>query len=185
MLFRGGFFPGQPRIGSAISAIDIALWDIQGKALGVPVYQLLGGLVRDKVVCYPHNQAPGTGPMSQALVESCQRTIAEGWKFVRWGLPERGRRAGAAAAVRLALKQMEAVRTAVGDEIEICFDVHTRLDLPDAVQLCRASEPFRPFFMEDPLRSENPHSYHRLRQQTRRADRGRRAVRRQVGVPRD
>ena len=55
MLFRGGFFPGGKIVCSAISAIDIALWDIQGKALGVPVYQLLGGLARDKVVCYPHN----------------------------------------------------------------------------------------------------------------------------------
>ena len=68
--------------------------------------------------------------------------------------------------MRACPRQFEAVRKALGDEIEICFDVHTRLDLPDAVQLCRASEAFQPFFMEDPLRSENPHSYHRLRQQT-------------------
>jgi galactonate dehydratase len=61
---------------------------------------------------------------------------------------------------------MAAVRAAVGEEIGICFDVHTRLDVADAVRLCRASEEFQPFFMEDALRSENPHSYHRLRQQT-------------------
>ena len=59
LLFRGGFFPANRVIGSAISAIDIALWDIQGKALGVPIYKLLGGLVRDRVVCYPHNQVTG------------------------------------------------------------------------------------------------------------------------------
>ena len=61
VLFRGGFFPANRVLCSAISAIDIALWDIQGKALGVPVFRLLGGLSRDKVVCYPHAQTPGEG----------------------------------------------------------------------------------------------------------------------------
>ena len=59
VLFRGGFFPAQRILASAISAIDIALWDIKGKALGVPIYELLGGRVRDKVVCYPHNVGHG------------------------------------------------------------------------------------------------------------------------------
>jgi L-alanine-DL-glutamate epimerase-like enolase superfamily enzyme len=165
-LFRGGFFPANRVLGSAISAIDIALWDILGKSLNVPVYQLLGGLVRDKVPCYPHNQTPGDKDEVEALVENCQKSVAEGWKFVRWGLPQQGDVLEPRHAVRLALKQMEAVRNAVGEDIGICFDVHTRLDLADAVGLCRASEQFQPFFMEDALRSENPHQYHRLRQQT-------------------
>ena len=166
VLFRGGFFPANRVLSSAISAIDIALWDIQGKALGVPIYQLLGGLVRDRVVCYPHNQVAGDPSDVSRLVESCKRTTDEGWKFVRWGLPEDGGVLEPSSAVPQALRQMEAVRTALGDAIDICFDVHTRLDLPDAVRLCRASEPYHPFFMEDALRSENPGPYHRLRQQT-------------------
>jgi galactonate dehydratase len=85
---------------------------------------------------------------------------------VRWGLPQDGDLLEPTRAVPLALKQMAAVRSAIGDEIGICFDVHTRLDLPDAVRLCRESEALHPFFMEDALRSENPGSYHRLRQQT-------------------
>jgi hypothetical protein len=113
LLFRGGFFPANRVIGSAISAIDIALWDIQGKALGVPIYKLLGGLVRDRVVCYPHNQVPGDAPDVQGLVESCQRTTQEGWKFVRWGLPAEGDVLEPRRAVRLALAQMEAVRNAL------------------------------------------------------------------------
>jgi galactonate dehydratase len=64
------------------------------------------------------------------------------------------------------LEQFRAVREAVGDDIEICFDVHTRLDLPDAVTLCREAEQFRPFFVEDPLRSENPDSFKTLRPRT-------------------
>jgi galactonate dehydratase len=161
MLFRGGFFPAQRILTSAISAIDMALWDIKGKALNRPIYDLLGGRVRDKVVCYPHNVGHGTE--IAPLVESCLQTKEEGWKFVRWGLPQEGDLLEPSRAVRTAVKQFQAVREAVGDEIEICFDVHTRLDLPDAVRLCREVEPFRPFFMEDPLRSENPDSFKTLR----------------------
>jgi galactonate dehydratase len=165
-LSRGGFFPANRVLGSAISAIDIALWDIQGKARGVPIYQLLGGLTRDRLACYPHNQSAGHSPDVSGLVESCLKSKAEGWKYVRWGLPEENQILEPRQAVRTALRQMEAVRDAVGDDIGICFDVHTRLDLPDAVQLCRESEALHPFFMEDALRSENPAGYHRLRQHT-------------------
>lgn len=164
LLFRGGFFPAQRILTAAISAIDIALWDIKGKALGVPIYELLGGRVRDKVVCYPHNvgHPMEVGP----LVESCLQTKAEGWKFVRWGLPNDGEILEPRPAVRMAIKQFQAVREAVGDEIEMTFDVHTRLDLPDTLWLCQEVEPFRPFFIEDPLRSENPDSFKTLRPRT-------------------
>jgi galactonate dehydratase len=164
-LFRGGFFPAQNVLTSAISAIDIALWDIKGKALNVPIYELLGGRVRDKVVCYPHNA--GHALEVAPLVESCLQTKAEGWKFVRWGLPQDGHILEPRQAVLAAIKQFQAVREAVGDEVEICFDVHTRLDLPDALWLCSEVEAFRPFFIEDPLRSENPDSFKTLRPRTR------------------
>lgn len=167
-LFRGGFFPANRVIGSAISAIDIALWDIAGKALNVPTYRLFGGLVRDRVVCYPHAQASdGDADPISRLVESCQRHVAEGWKFLRWHLPPQpGDVLEPRVAVRDVLRQLAAVRAAVGDDVELCLDIHTRLDLPDAVRLCRESEQYRPFFMEDPLRAENPHLYRRLREQT-------------------
>ena len=162
-LFRGGFFPAERVLTSALAAIDLALWDIRGKALGVPVYDLLGGRVRDRVVCYTHNAEHGIEP----LVESCLQTKEEGWKFVRWGLPEQGEGLlEPRQAVRTALKQFQAVREAVGEEIEIVFDAHTRLDLPEALWLCREVEPFHPFFIEDPLRSENPDSFRTLRTRT-------------------
>jgi galactonate dehydratase len=161
-LFRGGFFPAQRILTAAISAIDVALWDIKGKALSVPIYDLLGGRVRDRVVCYPHNG----GATVLDLVESCLRSVEEGWKFVRWGLPEEDGLLEPRQAVRKAIQEFQAVREAVGEEIEITFDVHTRLDLPDAVTLCREVEAFHPFFMEDPLRSENPDSFKTLRPRT-------------------
>jgi L-alanine-DL-glutamate epimerase-like enolase superfamily enzyme len=165
MLFRGGFFPAQRILTSAISAIDIALWDIKGKALNLPVYDLLGGKVREKVICYPHNSGHGTD--TAALVDSCLQTKAEGWKFVRWGMPQEDEILEPSRAVRFAIKQFEAVRNAVGEDIEITFDVHTRIDLPEAVLLCHEVEPYRPYFIEDPLRSENPNSFKTLRARTR------------------
>ncbi len=164
VMFRGGFFPGGVVQSAAVSAVDIALWDIKGKALNVPVYELLGGRTRDKVVCYPHN---GGGTLD-ALVESCRQTYEAGWKFVRLSLADR---TGTGAfeprrAVQFGIEEVRAVREALGDDLNILFDVHTRLDPADSLEFCNKVEPYNPFFIEDPLRSENPASLRRLRQQT-------------------
>lgn len=162
-LFRGGFFPAQRILTAAIAAIDIALWDIKGKALGVPVYELLGGRVRDKVLTYNHNG----GETIEQLVESCQKSVEDGWKVLRWGLAhQKGSIIEPRQAVRRAIKEFEAVREAVGDEIEIAIDVHTRVNLPEAVLLCREVEQYRPYFIEDPLRVESSQSYQQLRNRT-------------------
>ena len=163
LLYRGGFFPAGQILTAAIAAIDIALWDIKGKALGVPVYELLGGRVRDKVLTYNHVH----GDSVEEIVARCHTAVDEGWKCIRWGIQY-----GAddiiepRVAVREGIEQWEAVRAAVGDDIELCYDIHTRLSVPDAIRFCREVEPYRPFFVEDPLRSENPDSYKRLRPQT-------------------
>jgi L-alanine-DL-glutamate epimerase-like enolase superfamily enzyme len=163
MLFRGGFFPAQRILTAAISAIDIALWDIKGKALGVPIYELLGGLVRDRVLTYNHNN---TATIDK-LVKQCQQSVTEGWKVLRMGLPEKG---GGLITPResvfAAREGFEAVRAAVGNEIELCIDVHTRLNPADALWLCNELAPFRPYFVEDPLRVENPQTYRNLRTRT-------------------
>ncbi|MGI8554293.1 MAG: galactonate dehydratase [Dehalococcoidia bacterium] len=162
VMSRGGFFPAVGPMAAALSAIDIALWDIRGKALGVPVYDLLGGLSRDRVICYPHNNESGVEP----LVESARRTWEEGWKFVRWGLPPEGDLLEPRQAIRTAVEQFDALRAALGDEVELCMDVHTRLDPSDAITLLRAVEAYRPFFMEDPVRSEEMQALKRVRAQT-------------------
>jgi galactonate dehydratase len=145
-----------------VSAIDIALWDIRGKALNVPVYELLGGRSRDRVVCYPHcNELTIEG-----LLESARRAVAEGWRFVRWGLPPEGEVLEPRVAIRTAVKQFDALRTDLGDDVELCMDVHTRIDPADAVTLLRAVEPYRPFFMEDPVRAEDLTALRRVRQRT-------------------
>ena len=164
-MFRGGFFPGGGIQTSAVSAVDIALWDIKGKALGVPVYELLGGRVRDKVVCYPHN---GESHRTEDLLQSCRRTTKAGWKFVRWGLvdPKGEPVFEPRRAVRHGIEQVRAVREDLGDDIEILVDVHTRLDPAAGGEFCTGVEAYRPFFIEDPVRSENPGALKLLRQHT-------------------
>lgn len=159
---------GDPRSASSVqrgpSAGDIALWDINGKALGVPVYELLGGLVRDRLVCYPHNV--GHANDTDSLVESCLAAKEAGWKFVRWGSPDNDGMPEPLQVIRTSVQQFEAIRTAVGEDIELVSDVHTRLDLPDALRLCLETEPYRPFFIEDPLHAENSDSFKTLRPRT-------------------
>ena len=171
-MFRGSFFPADGVYSCAISAIDIALWDIKGKALDMPVYKLLGGPVRDKVMCYPHNQ----GASIEELLENCQMAVDEGWKFVRWGQPETAGileyhgnegRLEPVESMRIAEEQMARVREAVGPDIQICFDVHTRLDTAHVISMCKELEPYKPFFIEDPLRAENPASYRTLARHVR------------------
>ena len=172
-MFRSSFFPADKVYSCAISAIDIALWDIKGKSVDKPVYKLLGGPVRNKVVCYLHTQ----GETIQELVDSSVRAVDEGWKFVRWGQPESSgpmtnrnmneTRIGhlqPEASNRLAVEQMSRVRDAVGPDINICFDVHTRLDPHHVIKLCKDLEEFKPFFIEDPIRSENQGTYRLIRE---------------------
>lgn len=162
VMHRCGFFPTGPVGTAALSAIDIALWDLKAKALGVPLYQLLGGLVRERVVCYPHVR--GSSP--EQLAEAAAALVREGWRFVRFDLPQQGQLLEPRAAVRQAVQHVAAVREAVGADVEIIIDAHTRIDTADAVTLCRELEPLRPYFVEDPVRSENPAALRRLRQQT-------------------
>lgn len=163
VMFRGGFYPAGEILTAAIAAIDVALWDIKGKALGVPVYELLGGRVRDRVATYTHIHGSDT----REVVARCRDAVDEGWHYLRWEVHhDEDGTLSPRRAVRAAIAQWEAVRAAVGEDIELLYDVHTRLTLPDAVRLCRALEPLRPFFIEDPLRSENDGAYARLRAQT-------------------
>ncbi len=158
-LFRSAFFPGGNILSSAVSAIDIALWDINAQALGVPLHRLLGGRMRDRVPAYCHI---GVHELA-GVVESAQAAVAEGWRFVRWGIPQQGERHEPTVVVRESIAGMEALRDALGDDVEICFDIHARLDPSDAIALCRGIEPTRPYFIEDPVRSENIQLYRHLR----------------------
>ncbi len=159
-LFRGDFFPGGRINMAAQSAIDIALWDIKGKALEQPVYMLLGGKMRDRAVCY--TGIGGKRPEDTA--QAARACTAEGWRYLRLSVMDRDGLLEPSTAVRDSVDHFSAVREAVGPEVELCIDVHTRLDPPDTIRLGRKLEPYDPFFIEDPLRCENPQSYRHVRQ---------------------
>lgn len=162
VMLRAGFFPAG-RIGAAaISAIDIALWDLKAKSLGVPVYELLGGLVRERVACYPH--VPDN-PL-QVMVDECRALVDRGWQYVRFNLPSQGDQFEPRVSVRQGVELVASVRQAVGPDVGILLDAHTRLDPVDAVSLCRQLESLHPYFVEDPVRCENPAAIGQLRQQT-------------------
>ena len=163
-MFRGsGFFPAGTVYSCAISAIDIALWDIKAKSVALPLYKLLGGKYRDKVICYGHAR----GETVDGLVDHCKSLWDKGWKFVRWHQPTTHgdlREPGTLEpreGIRASVRTVEAVRKALPD-VEICLDLHTRIDTTHAIQMARELEPYKLFFLEDPVRSENPGSYKKL-----------------------
>lgn len=165
VMFRRGFFPADRFLSAAIAAVDVALWDIRGKALGVPVHELLGGRVRDHVPAYVH---VGDGYHDrERFLDRCRSLVAEGWGHLRFSaVHDEDGVLDPRRCLRDTVELFHQVRDTVGDGVELILDVHTRLDPPEAVTLCREIEAARPYFVEDPLRSENPDSYRMLRTRT-------------------
>ena len=162
-VFRGQFWRGGPVLLSALSGIDIALWDLNAQALGVPIWRLLGGRARERVLAYRHVYAN----TPELLAERCQATVAEGYKVVRISPTDPfGEPFEPGPAIRQAVRFFEAVRRAIGEEIEVVLEMHTRLSPHRAIELCNAVKDCRPLFVEDPIRSENPASFALLRQHT-------------------
>jgi L-alanine-DL-glutamate epimerase-like enolase superfamily enzyme len=161
MMYRGYFYPAGREKLDALGALDLALWDIKGKALGVPVYDLLGGASRDFVECY------STGfPFHGSLKESAHACIEAGFRAYRYATadPPRGEPFNARVMVDKTYQDCAEIREGVGKEGDWALDYHTRLDFPDAVRLSTLIEPLEPFFAEDLVRSENPGVYRELRQ---------------------
>ena len=164
LMSRGRFFPARGVVAAALSAIDIALWDIKGKALDQPVFNLLGGQVRDSVACYTHLRgAPPAGDSSDPLAPA-RAAVAAGWRYLRYSPDDEAGVLEPMAAARRAAAYTADLRAEFGPEIELLIDVHTRFGYPEAVWFCDAIADQRPFFVEDPLRAEYVEGYRRLRQ---------------------
>jgi L-alanine-DL-glutamate epimerase-like enolase superfamily enzyme len=162
-LFRGYFYPpGREKL-HALGALDLALWDIKGKVLGAPVYELLGGLSREHVECY------STGyPSHGTLAETAKACIAAGFRAYRIAAFDAGTGVfDAHRDVRATAEQCRVVREAIGKDGDWAIDFHTRLDLSDAVTLSSLIEGYQPYFVEDPLRSENLAIYGNLRERVK------------------
>lgn len=161
VMFCGYFYPpGREKLHS-LGAIDLALWDLKGRALGVPVYELLGGLARDHIECYTTAY-----PRQGTLKETARQAIEAGFRAYRTSVadPGRGEPFDSRAMVRKTYEQCAEIREGVGKDGDWAIDYHTRLDLPDAVRLSTLIEPLEPYFTEDLVRSENPGVYREVRQ---------------------
>ncbi|EKV28589.1 Gluconate dehydratase [Caenispirillum salinarum AK4] len=153
-LYRGGFYRGGPILMSAIAGIDQALWDIKGKALGVPVHELLGGAVREKMRMYcwiggdrPHD-----------VGRQAKEVIAKGFTaFKMNGTPEL-QIVDSHAKVDDAVARVAEARDAVGPDVGIAIDFHGRVHRPMAKALLRELEPFHPLFVEEPVLPEHLHA---------------------------
>ena len=123
MVFRGGFYRGGPVLMSALSGIDQALWDIKGKALNVPVYELLGGAVRDKMKIYGWVH----GDTTEELAEAAKKRIANGFTAVKMIVTNNLEWIDAPYKVNAAAEKLAAVREAIGDKYPIGVDFHGRV----------------------------------------------------------
>jgi len=164
MMYRGYFYPAGREKLDALGAIDLALWDIKGKALGVPVYELLGGLQRNHCECYA-TSFPNKG----SLKESARACMEMGFRAYRYATADapRGEAFNSHKIVRKTYEDCVQIRDGVGKDGDWALDFHTRLDPPDAIRLANLIEPLEPYFGEDLIRSENPMVYKELRQKVK------------------
>jgi galactonate dehydratase len=151
VLYRGGFYRGGPVLTSAISGIEQALWDIKGKRFGVPVYELLGGPVRDSMRVY----AWIGGDSPEAVAESARRQVAAGYTALKMGATEQMEWIDSADKVLRAAQMLAAAREAVGYGVGIGVDFHGRVHKGMAKALVKELEPFKPLFVEEPVLAEN------------------------------
>ena len=184
-LYKGAYWRRGPVTMSAIAAVDTALWDIKGKMLNAPVYQLLGGASREGVMVYGH----ANGTSIDAAVSSAADFVARGYKAVRaqGAVPGLDRVYGVAPgrayepAVRGPLSEtqwsteryidtvaplFDRLRRELGPDVHLLHDVHHRLRPIEAARLGKALEPYRLFWMEDPTPAENQDSFRLIRQHT-------------------
>jgi len=178
--YNSSYWRNGPVLNNAISGVDMALWDIKGRQAGMPVYQLLGGKVREAADCYGH----ASGAEIPQIIESARSFMERGFRHVRvqigvpgmdgYGAGRAGVRPPAlhngplfepAAYIRRALKLFEECRKQLGDEIELLHDVHERVSPTQALKFCKDVEQFRLFFFEDPFSPEDIAWFRITRQQ--------------------
>ncbi len=151
VLHRGGFYRGGPVLTSALSGIEQALWDIKGRALGVPVYELLGGRARDRIRVY--NWIGGDRPGD--LAAGVAQQLANGFTAVKMNATEELHYLDDHRKIDAAVARMAAAREAGGPGFDIAVDFHGRVHRAMAKTLVKELEPYRPFFVEEPVPPEN------------------------------
>jgi galactonate dehydratase len=150
-MYRGGFYRGGPILMSAIAGIDQALWDIKGKHFNAPVYDLLGGPVRDRVRVYQWVGGDRPGDVGEAAAEK----VDAGFTALKMNATPEIQRVDNPSAVQDAVDRLREVRNSVGPTVDIGVDFHGRVTKPMAKRLAKALEPEDPFFIEEPVLPEH------------------------------
>jgi galactonate dehydratase len=163
-MYRSTYFEGDRSLQGAISAIDIALHDLKAKALGIPVYQLLGGRHRDRIPLFATTESP----MGPQLVEDAKKLVAQGWNVVRtWIHAPDEDRGGSLFEPRESIGPtatwLTRVREAIGPDAILGIDYHHRLSVAEAASFCQRMPPGTLDFLEEPIRDETPDAYAALR----------------------
>ena len=152
-LYRSSHFMGSV-VQGALSAIDIALWDMKGKRLGVPIYDLMGGKTRDRVRCYMHVG----GDTGEELAEDALRAKQQGFTAVRFTpFPnDYYLHKSYTEWADEAVERVGMVKDAVGSDVDICVEIHRQMNPAESIWLGRRLEQFNPFFYEDPMLPDSP-----------------------------
>ncbi len=151
MLYRARFYRGGPVMMSAIAGVDQALWDIKGKRYGVPVYQLLGGAVRDKMPVYSWIGGDRPSELAAAALDR----LSLGFSAIKMNATEEMHYIDSVAAVEAAVQRIATVREAVGSKVGIAVDFHGRVHKPMAKVLAHELEPYKLLFIEEPVLPDN------------------------------
>jgi galactonate dehydratase len=152
LMYRQPFFRSGAVTLSAMSAIEQALWDIKGKVAGLPVYDLLGGRCHDRIKLYANG--PG-GATPGEYADSARALVEQGFTAMKTGVSSPVLAVQGDGVVREAARQVETLREAVGEDVEIAFDAHGRCTPAMAIRLARALEPYGIWFLEEPALPEN------------------------------
>ncbi|MGW8481605.1 galactonate dehydratase [Microbacterium sp. NPDC055903] len=162
ILTKSGFYRGGAVLASAVSGVDQALWDIKGKRLGVPVHELLGGAVRDRIRAY--GWVGGDDPAEVADHISAQ--LAVGLTAVKMNASGRMGRAASVAELDAVVARVASAREVLGPDRDVAVDLHGRFTLASARRLAPLLEPLHPFFIEEPVVPENSHVIGRIAEAT-------------------
>jgi galactonate dehydratase len=151
VLTKGGFYRGGPVLNSAVAGIDQALWDIAGRALGVPVHQLLGGAVRDRARVY--GWVHGSEPAE--LADAARAQVEKGLTAVKMTPSELLAPLDTPAAIQRVIDRVTAVRDAVGPHVDVAIDCHGRFSTAMSRRVLPLLEPLQPLFVEEPVLPEH------------------------------
>jgi len=161
--YRGGFYRGGPIMTSALSGIEQALWDIKGKAAGLPVHEMLGGRVRDRIRLYGWLNIAGTGDYVSEVAKAVGDRDFTAYKFVPVPACEP---IETPRFIDEVIETVSNLRKTLGNDIDMALDFHGRCTPAVAKQLCRALEPFRPMFIEEPVLPTNPRAMREIKEST-------------------